>query len=195
MRSTLIGLAASKGCLPTTWPQLCAGPYKDYIKCLSTDFGSTWTCTTMIGVGAARPKLHKLPSGALLLSGGRQRNRNTSDISIWLNAAGDGDVWDRYSISYWHNKQAPKGLLTYPPNINSTVQVCGGCGWTSTYTSILQIFGDVDTVAAADLTTGGSAAADASTEQPNAVVLVYDRCDTELCDQGQDVFSMKVTLV
>jgi len=127
----------------------------------------------MVGIGAARPKLARLASGGLLLSGGRARNRNTSDIIVWANPAGDGRDWTKHSVTDAHNRgvqASGSGLPRYPENVNSTVQVCGGCGWTSTYTSLLPI-------AATD-----------------SAVLVYDRCDTELCDKENEVFSMRLTM-
>jgi hypothetical protein len=43
----------------------------------------------MVGMGTARPVLHRFdPSGGLLLGGGRMRNHNTSDILLWFNAEG-----------------------------------------------------------------------------------------------------------
>ena len=127
----------------------------------------------MVGLGTARPKLSHLGAdGAILLTGGRQRNRGTSDITAWLNIVGDGLDWVPYSITDWHNRLAPPGLPTYPPGVNSTVEVCGGCGWTSTYTSILRL-----------------------DHEPGVAVLVYDRCDTQLCNKGQDIFAVRIELV
>jgi hypothetical protein len=94
-------LDGGDGCLPVSWPNLCAGPYRDYLKCASDDYARTWKCSRMKGMGTARPKLTRMPlSGAVLLSGGRARNRNTSDVIVWLNRAGDGVDWVKYSVTY-----------------------------------------------------------------------------------------------
>ena len=61
-------------------------------------------------VGCVWPRLLKLESGPLILSGARLCVEHTDDISIWVNAdgmagAGTGGPgeWRRYSVSYWHN--------------------------------------------------------------------------------------------
>ena len=52
---SVIRVDGGDGCLPKTWPKLCAGPYSDYIKCTSQDAARTWQCESMVGIGAARP--------------------------------------------------------------------------------------------------------------------------------------------
>ena len=63
------------------------------------------------GAGCVWPRLLKLKSGPLVLSGGRLCVEKTDDISIWVNAdgmagasSGGPGVWTKYSVSYWHNK-------------------------------------------------------------------------------------------
>jgi hypothetical protein len=123
-------------------------------------------------------------SGAVLLSGGRARNRNTSDVIVWLNRAGDGVDWVKYSVTYQHNRgvaSSGSGLPTFPSDVNkSTANVWGSCGWTSSYTSLLPL-----------------------QETTDSVVIVYDRAPQIIapsgrcvanCSAGQEMYSMKMTL-
>ena len=57
------------------------------------------------------PRLLKLESGPVILSGARLCVEKTDDISIWVNAdgmagaaTGGPGVWIKHSVSYWHNK-------------------------------------------------------------------------------------------
>lgn len=54
---------------------MCPGgpvPYKFYHQVYSSDFGKTWSAPTPIhGVGCVRPRMVRLPSGPLLMTGGR----------------------------------------------------------------------------------------------------------------------------
>jgi hypothetical protein len=102
-----------------------------------------------------------------------------------LQCSGDGVEWVAYSVTAWHNRLAPAGLPTYPSSVNSTVQTCGGCGWTSAYTSILPLHAGKESRSLPHEDDGTVA---------DSVVIVYDRCDTELCDQGQDIFAARITL-
>ena len=73
----------------------------------SDDGALTWSKPRMLdqGVGCACPQLMAIPGGGLLLAGGRTGAHN-EDVVVWVNALGDGVVWEPYSISYWHNKLA-----------------------------------------------------------------------------------------
>ena len=87
------------------------------------------------GVGAARPRLLRL-GGSLLLSGGRTWRKNR-DTLVWLNAAGDGEVWLPHSISYWHNHLVPNGTKKFSP-----VGVNGSSHWpreSNSYTSLVSL--------------------------------------------------------
>ena len=53
-------------------------------------------------VGSARPKVETMADGALLLAGGRPSGAK-EDPMLWLNAKGDAEIWQPYSVSYWHN--------------------------------------------------------------------------------------------
>jgi hypothetical protein len=53
-------------------------------------------------VGSARPKIETMADGALLLAGGRPSGAK-EDPMLWLNANGDAEIWQPYSVSYWHN--------------------------------------------------------------------------------------------
>ena len=87
------------------------------------------------GVGAARPRLLRL-GGSLLLSGGRTWRKNR-DTLVWLNAAGDGEVWLPHSISYWHNHLVPNGTKKFSP-----VGGNGSSHWpreSNSYTSLVSL--------------------------------------------------------
>jgi hypothetical protein len=66
----------------------------------------------MPGAGCVWPRLLKLDSGPLIMSGARMCVEHTDDISIWVNTdgmagAGTGGpgTWTRHSVSYWHNRK------------------------------------------------------------------------------------------
>jgi len=93
----------------------------------SDDFGTSWSAPKMlpsgngkggdnITVGCACPQLTSLPGGGLLLAGGRP-NSHSLDPMVWFNHAGDGEVWEPYSISYHHNLGCN---YTGPTNWNDT---------------------------------------------------------------------------
>jgi hypothetical protein len=96
-------------------------PYLPYAKSTSTDGGRTWSNVTVLpsGIGSARPRLLRLPSGQLILSGGRQGPKSR-DIVLWVNEAGDGEDWIPHSISYWHNILEPDTSLHFTPSINTS---------------------------------------------------------------------------
>lgn len=75
-----------------------------YVLATSKDGGFTWSqpLTLPVHVGSARPKLHALAGGGLLLGGGRTGNFN-HDVYIWLNDGVNLTYWEPYAISYWHN--------------------------------------------------------------------------------------------
>ena len=101
--------------------------------------GHTWTRPTPIhGAGSCRPKLLLLPSGPLVLSGGRMGNETNptanptdpgnSDQLLWISVDGKGRQWSRHSISGAHNRQEPNPALHFPPSVNTTT-------WDSTVTN------------------------------------------------------------
>eukprot|EP01084_Bolivina_argentea_P240856 404489_1 len=70
-----------------------SGPYKYYSKTISKDYGKTWSKLESIQhMGCAKPRLRMFQMNknhfALLASGGRMRNDNTTDIFIWINDNG-----------------------------------------------------------------------------------------------------------
>ena len=66
-------------------------PYVPYVKLFSSDQGSTWSAPVSMGqgIGCARPRLMRMDSGSIILSGGRTGPTNR-DILLWVNKAGDG---------------------------------------------------------------------------------------------------------
>jgi hypothetical protein len=71
------------------------------------------------GIGCARPRLLGLGDGAVVLSGGRLGPTNR-DVRMWLNAAGDGDVWDAFSITYWHNRLITNKTYAFTTAVNDS---------------------------------------------------------------------------
>lgn len=87
--------------------------YRNYAASYSSD-GVSWSAPRPIeGTGCARPKLKKLTSGVLLLSGGRLCVENKTGIFLWVNSDGMGgyrskrpgtSTWERHSITAQHNR-------------------------------------------------------------------------------------------
>ena len=95
-------------------------PYVDYHRSVSTDRGASWSkAAPMKGAGCARPRLLQLGS-TMLLSGGRMRNRNTSDVLMWSSTDGEGETWTAHSISAAHNAGMMDPALRYDAKVNST---------------------------------------------------------------------------
>ena len=84
-----------------------------FIGCVHINRGKTWSRGKMManglqGVnGTARPRLLRLPSGPIVLSGGRYTKDSTRwtsswagriswEPAIWVNYAGDGVVWEMH---------------------------------------------------------------------------------------------------
>ena len=59
-----------------------------------------------------RPRLLHV-GNSLVLSGGRP-NPLSRDVLVWLNAAGDGEEWVAYSVSYWHNLRNTNADWVFP---------------------------------------------------------------------------------
>jgi hypothetical protein len=117
--------------------------YKYYYAAFSADNGRSWSALRQVtGAGCARPRLMRLPSGPLLLSGGRVCVENTTGIFLWVNedgmggSRGGGDPrseWVRHSISYQHNRLwrgDPRYLYDERVNISDAWQ-------TLSYTSMM----------------------------------------------------------
>ena len=98
------------------------GSHSPYYSARSTDKARSWTHPQIVtGTGAVRPRLALLgPGGPLVLGGGRALNLHTRDILLWVSADGMGTSWQRYSISYWHNRLAKNVSDHFTPNVNST---------------------------------------------------------------------------
>lgn len=138
----VIRLDGGDGCLGgnTDEPQ----HYLEYRITRSTDWGFTWKPLEVLeGTGCVRPRLLVFGS-QILLSGGRHRTKNTSDVILWLDQNGTAQSFLPYSLSSAHNLGVSKG--TKLPRFTSVVnQSCGP--WTmpretNAYTSIV-FFGKV----------------------------------------------------
>ena len=88
--------------------------YRNYAASYSSDHGSSWTSPKPIeGTGCVRPKVKKLDSGVLFLTGGRLCVNNATGIYLWVNIDGMGgyrsneagtSIWQRHSITAQHNR-------------------------------------------------------------------------------------------
>ena len=115
---------------------MCPGgpiPYKFYYQVYSTDSGRSWSAPVPIhGVGCVRPRMLRLPSGPLLMTGGRlcpnlvpnasfaghgclpQRGNGQGGIFVWINADGMADAplgtakhgseWQTFCLGEIHNQ-------------------------------------------------------------------------------------------
>lgn len=125
-------------------------PYKNYAVAQSTDLGRTWSAAVELATaGCARPKLLHLGADGrggvspapLLLSGGRWRNHDTSDILLWVDesgtlAAGPEAFGTMTSISYNHNELVANASWRFTPLVNSSK-----VRETTSYTSLLPLDG------------------------------------------------------
>ena len=92
-----------------------------YISKLSDDGARSWNTLRPLsgggsggvaGAGCVRPRLLAL-EGCLVLTGGRP-NPISRDQLMWLNARGDAEHWEAYSLSYWHNRLTTNANWTFP---------------------------------------------------------------------------------
>ena len=115
--------------------------WQPYSQSFSENQGRTWSHGKMMangleGVnGTARPRLLRLPSGPILLAGGRYTkdpSRWTSswagriawDPALWINHEGDGVKWEMHSLSYWHNRLTHNTSLHFTECVNNTSPSC-----------------------------------------------------------------------
>ena len=116
--------------------------FRYYSKSFSTSSGRSWSAPeAMTGVGCAFPQLLSTgAAGPLLLGGGRMRNANTSDILLWVSAAGDGARWSAHSISSQHNRfMPPEKRFDSSVNKSGAYPTFGDPRETSSYTSLLRV--------------------------------------------------------
>ena len=116
--------------------------YSNYHSSISTDMGQTWSAPTPLPAGCARPRLLTFGS-SLVLTGGRHRNANTSDVLLWYNADGRGTAWQAYSLSYHHNKGVASGgrrpnVRVFDERVNKSTDFVLPRE-TNAYTSVFQI--------------------------------------------------------
>ena len=117
-------------------------------------------------MGCVRPRLLKTDPGPILLIGGHTCVDHVFGIFLWLNPDGRGGVWERHSLSYWHNELwSGDAKYKYSPLINSTA------GWESqSYMSLLR--------------TG-----------PSEAVVTYNKYMEDNAGGGSAGFAMRVTVV
>eukprot|EP01048_Picozoa_sp_COSAG05_P012321 COSAG05_NODE_1223_length_5468_cov_31.139877_2_plen_247_part_00 len=70
-------------------------------------------------MGCCRPRLLTL-GGSLLLTGGRCTPTREADNHLWLNRKGDGELWHRFSLSYFHNLLGGSAIPKYSEEVNCT---------------------------------------------------------------------------
>lgn len=122
--------------------------YKNYELTFSQDNGLSWnTGTYLPNGGCARPRMYHLGNtniqrtggvvpAPLLLSGGRWRDHNTSDILLWSNYDGLGIDWDDpLSITGIHNMLVTNKSWKFDSDVNRTSDPRE----TTSYTSIVPL--------------------------------------------------------
>jgi hypothetical protein len=107
----------------------------NYHRSVSTDHGKTWSKLTAVDAGCARPRLLQVGS-TMLLSGGRHRNDNTSDVILWTATDGTGESWTAHSLSAAHNAGQVDPSLRYNGLVNSTTY---SPRETNSYTSLVAL--------------------------------------------------------
>ena len=124
-----------------------SGHYLPYISKLSDDGGKSWHSLRFLrgggsggtaGAGCVKPALLSL-NNSLVLAGGRP-SPLSRDVRVWLNAAGDGDQWFGYSISYWHNRLNTKANWMFPQGATNNSRSFPRL--TTSYTSIVRTGND-----------------------------------------------------
>ena len=101
--------------------------YAPYHISRSFDEGKTWSSPVPIPAGCARPRLLQM-GDILLLSGGRYRFANTSDVILWSTHISDIATlpphqwtWQEYSLSYHHNLGVERTSTNNIPTFNARV--------------------------------------------------------------------------
>ena len=113
--------------------------------------GRVWSAPKMLApnvLGSVRPKLLRLPSGQLLLSGGRP------GLSIWLSSDAAAETWNRINVAAEHNRLVTNPSWRYEQEFANDTDICSattkstsGCSCqhptgpssTTAYTSLLQV--------------------------------------------------------
>ena len=114
-----------------------------YWKSYSSDMGRSWGPPQVISKqprppGCARPWLLRVGE-TLLLSGGRMRNLNTTDILLWVSADG-GNTWAEHSISGVHNSLVRNETYAgYAARFGGQVNATAAPRTTSSYTSLFEL--------------------------------------------------------
>ncbi len=106
--------------------------WETYGQCWSADDGRTWSePVAMKKEGKVEPKLLVLPSGTVVLAGGR------NGLYLWFNRDGSGKHWQVVDTLAHHNAMLPAEPIspTYPQNPGGTTPTRESSPWTPTASS------------------------------------------------------------
>jgi hypothetical protein len=150
---------------------MCPGgpvPYKFYHQVYSTNGGKSWSPPTPIhGVGCVRPRMVRLPSGPLLMTGGRlcpslvpnssfaghgclpQGGNGQGGIFVWMNADGMADAprgtqkggseWQTFCLGAIHNAHVREHQLPDKYLFTNLSRGAGPDGQSQTYNSLVPL--------------------------------------------------------
>jgi len=91
----------------------------EYRKSYSADEGATWSPPERVeGAWSVEPRLVRLESGLILLSGGRP------GLFLWVCADGEGRRWERINLGSHHNALMPDASLHYSEQFCAGKKVC-----------------------------------------------------------------------
>ena len=104
-----------------------------YTRSLTLAWRRSWSLSSApASMLSARPRAVALPSGPILVAGGRP------GLNLWVNEAGDGEQWQSFDIPTEHNKLMKDPALKYcTPFENANMSL----GWaaSSAYTQTLAL--------------------------------------------------------
>jgi hypothetical protein len=122
-----------------------------YRSSRGTADGRVWSAPKVLApnvLGSVRPKLLRLPTGHVLLAGGRP------GLSLWLSDDATATHWTRINVATQHNRLVTNPSWRYEPGFANDTNICSattkspsGCSCqhptgpspTTAYTSLLQV--------------------------------------------------------
>lgn len=108
--------------------------YTAYGQAFSDDEGQTWTVPVkMKGPFSVQPSLVTLPSGVVVLSGGRP------GLFMWFNSADDGLSWEAVDLRAAHNATQPQDYIHESDNITESTPGHHYRHETTSYTQIVAV--------------------------------------------------------